>query len=142
MVDGIIFNGVPVSISKIILAFIVFASANICGRFIAGIAIRKNQYQGEIDTQVAIATMLSYLSFAIAILLALFTAGINLTGITVIAGALSLGIGLGLQDIVNNFVSGLILLIEKPISVGDRIIIGKTEGLVKNIRIRSTQLRT
>ena len=86
--------------------------------------------------------MLTYIGFALALICGLWTAGFDFTGLTVVAGALSVGIGLGLQGIVNNFVSGLILLIEKPIKPGDRITVDGIEGIVKKIRVRSTQLVT
>src|SRR5262249_16632122 len=75
-------------------------------------------------------------------LLALATLGLDLTRITVLLSALGLGIGFGLQQIMNNFVSGLILLFERPVQVGDSIQLGDLGGEVLRIGTRSSPLRT
>lgn len=90
----------------------------------------------------ALVTITGYLGGAIAILAGLAVAGVNFTNIALIAGALSVGIGFGLQNIFNNFVSGLILLFERPVKTDDWIVVGGTEGFVKRISIRSTQVQT
>jgi small-conductance mechanosensitive channel len=83
-----------------------------------------------------------YIVITIAVIAGLSVAGFNFQNIAIIAGALSVGIGFGLQNIVNNFISGLILLFERPIKTGDWIVVGNTEGYVKRIRIRSTEIQT
>jgi len=96
----------------------------------------------ERGTREAMITMTGYIGVLIAIVTSLAMAGIAISNLALIAGALSVGIGFGLQNIVNNFISGLILLFERPIKTGDWIVVGNTEGYVRRIRIRSTQLQT
>jgi len=90
----------------------------------------------------AVVTISGYVMFLLSILIGLSVAGFNFGNIAIVAGALSVGIGFGLQNIVNNFVSGLILLFERPIRKGDWVEVGTTAGYVQNIQIRSTLIRT
>jgi potassium efflux system protein len=90
----------------------------------------------------AISTMLHYSILLIGFFVALGALGIDLTKVTILAGAFSVGVGFGLQNIINNFVSGLILLFERPIKIGDVIEIGGTVGEVRRIGIRACVIRT
>ena len=94
------------------------------------------------STREALLTVTGYVCYVVAAIVGLSVAGVNFSGLAVIAGALSVGIGFGLQNIVNNFVSGLILLFERPIKRGDWIVAGSTEGYVKKISVRSTIIQT
>lgn len=94
------------------------------------------------STREALLTVTGYVCYVLAALVGLSVAGVSFSGLTVIAGALSVGIGFGLQNIVNNFVSGLILLFERPIKRGDWVVVGTTEGHVKKISVRSTIIQT
>ena len=90
----------------------------------------------------SVLSIIRYTGFIIAAIIALSTAGVALHNLAIIAGALSVGIGFGLQNIVNNFVSGLILLLERPIRVGDWIQVGTTQGYVQKMSIRYTLILT
>jgi small-conductance mechanosensitive channel len=96
----------------------------------------------EPSLQLSIVTIFGYLGAITAIALALAGLGVDLQKIALIAGALSVGIGFGLQSIVSNFVSGLILLTERPIRVGDAIVVKGEEGWVRRVRVRATEIET
>ena len=96
----------------------------------------------ERGTREALVTMTGYLITLVAVLIGLGIVGLDFSNLAIVAGALSVGIGFGLQNIVNNFVSGLILLFERPVKTGDWIVVGATEGYIKSIRIRSTRIQT
>jgi small-conductance mechanosensitive channel len=120
---------------------------------LAGIAVTRILYRWlshevlprtelEPSLQNSIATIAGYAGVIVAISVALARLGVNLENIALVAGALSIGIGFGLQAIVSNFVSGLILLTERPIRVGDWIVVKGEEGYVRKISVRSTEIET
>jgi len=90
----------------------------------------------------AISNVLHYAILFLGFLLAMATLGLDLTKLTIIGGAVGVGVGFGLQNVVNNFISGLIVLFERPIRVGDAVQIGDVSGQVRRIGIRSSTVRT
>jgi len=96
----------------------------------------------DIGVRQAVGSIFRYVIVAVGLMIILQTAGINLSALTVLAGALGIGVGFGLQNITNNFVSGLIILFERPIKVGDRIEVGNVTGDVVKISPRATTIVT
>ena len=142
LVHGFTIGSLHITPLRLILGLLVFAFLSLAVRLLRQHLLKKRMPQQEQENHEALAIILGYIGFGLSFLFAVLIAGINLTGFAVIAGALSVGIGFGLQNIVNNFVSGIILLIERPIKPGDRIIVGQTEGYVKQISVRSTRITT
>ena len=96
----------------------------------------------DLGARVAIGTIMRYILLLIGFVIILQTVGINLTTLNVLAGAVGIGVGFGLQNVASNFISGLIILFERPVKVGDRIEVGKADGKVISIGARSTVVRT
>ena len=132
-----------ISLARILLGIVLFIALLFATRLIQR-WLRERAAQSRLDPGIAnsIDTVVGYAGTALAALLAVSYAGLDITNLAIVAGALSVGIGFGLQSIVNNFVSGLILLIERPIKVGDRIVVGDQQGLVRRISVRATEIET
>lgn len=132
---------VPTQLASGVLALFIFLSLT---RYAKNHLLPHGLKHTRLDRGVkeAVTSLFGYAGIAIAVLVALSISGVQMENVALIAGALSVGIGFGLQNIVNNFISGLILLFERPIRRGDWIITGDTEGYVKSINIRSTQIQT
>ena len=96
----------------------------------------------ELGVRVAIGSILKYLILTIGFIVIIQTVGINLSSLTILLGALGVGIGFGLQNVTNNFVSGIIILFERPIKVGDRIDVAGVAGNVIKISMRATTIIT
>lgn len=141
---GFTVGGVTISPSNLVTAVVLFAIALgvtrafqswLQDRFLPATAI-------DSGLRNSIGTVVGYLGFIIAAALALAQLGFSVDKLAIVAGALSVGIGFGLQSIVNNFVSGLILLWERAVRVGDWVVVGADQGYVRRINIRSTEIET
>jgi potassium efflux system protein len=137
-------GGVTISLSTIVFALGFFVFGYLATRAIkAWLEGSYLPHTGlDIGLRNSIGTIFGYIGTITAAMVALAQLGFSVEKLTLVAGALSVGIGFGLQSIVNNFVSGLILLWERPIRVGDYIVVGEEQGTVKRINVRSTEIET
>jgi small-conductance mechanosensitive channel len=133
-----------VSIARLLLAGLLFLALVFATRLAQRWLDKGMLRSKRIDQGIAnsIHTAVGYAGFIVAVLAAISYGGLDITNFAIVAGALSVGIGFGLQSIINNFVSGLILLVERPIKVGDRIAVKGQEGFVRRISVRSTEIET
>lgn len=135
--------------SKLTIGLIITLSISFIVLFVVTEWIRRfmvhkvlKRYHIDVGTKQSIGTMVKYLLILAGIFSILQTNGIDLSAFGILAGALGVGIGFGLQNITNNFISGLIILFEQPIKVGDRIEVGDVTGDVIKISARSTMIVT
>ena len=123
----------------ILLSGVLLAEYSLRRHFVTRV-LRRTRLDASL--QFAVAKIGGYLFIVLGFYISLQVVGINLTSLAVVAGAIGVGIGFGLQNVINNFVSGLIILAERPIAIGDRIEIGGVAGQVRQIRLRSTTVVT
>jgi small-conductance mechanosensitive channel len=124
----------------IILVFLLFYLTAKVKKWVVYKVLAKSKI--DLGVRIAVGTILRYVVLVIGFIIVLQTIGLDLSAVTVLAGALGVGIGFGLQNITNNFVSGIIILFERPIKVGDRIEVGEVSGDVISISMRSTTIVT
>ena len=137
-------NQTPVSISSIFMFILVMLIFYFSSRFITKVILNNlfSRLKIEEGTSYTMRRVNHYVIMIIGAIVAFQFIGIDLSGLAVIFGLLSVGIGFGLQNVTSNFIAGLILLFERPIKIDDRITVGDTEGDVLEINIRSTTIRT
>lgn len=131
----------PLSILYIIVLIIglFYLSSKLRSILLARLLTRTRLDRGA---QQAIGTLIRYVVLFVGLLIIFQTVGIDLTTLNVLAGAVGIGVGFGLQNIANNFISGLIILIERPIKVGDRVEVNDVRGDIVSIGARSTTVRS
>ena len=129
-----------VLIYLLLFSFALFFLASRVSKFIAYRLLAGSRL--DIGVRIAIGSIVKYLALTIGFIVIIQSAGINLSSITILFGALGIGIGFGLQTVINNFVSGLIILFERPIKVGDRIEVSGVAGDVVDISMRATTIVT
>jgi small-conductance mechanosensitive channel len=141
---GFDIGNVRIRPSDVALAVVVFGLILAVTRWAQRMMDRRLMNDASIDIGVrtALRTGVGYVGIGSAIAAVIGLIGFDLTNFALIAGALSVGIGFGMQNLFNNFVSGVILLIERPIKVGDWVEVGDREGRVKRIDVRSTEIET
>ncbi len=127
-------------VSLIILTLLLFVVSGLLKQLL--VTRLLSQSTVDLGVRIAIGSIVRYVVISIGLIVIFQSVGIDLSTLTIVAGALGVGIGFGLQNITNNLVSGLILLIERPIKVGDRIEVGSVTGDVVNISLRSTTVVT
>jgi potassium-dependent mechanosensitive channel len=143
-INGVEVGGFNLSLVNIGVALGVFVllltAVRVFQRFLADRVLVQTRL--ELGVRDALATGVSYVGYILAALITFSVLGLDLSNIALIFGALSVGIGFGLQHVVSNFVSGLILLVQRPIKTGDWIVVGDQQGYVRRISVISTEIQT
>lgn len=137
-------NQTPVTLSSIVMFMFMMIVFFVFSRFLNRLLLKRilTGFNIEESKRYTMLRVNHYLVMVIGGVVSFQFVGIDLSGLAVIFGLLSVGIGFGLQNVTSNFVAGLILLFERPIRIGDRVTVGNTEGEVTEINIRSTTIRT
>jgi potassium-dependent mechanosensitive channel len=135
---------VQVTVGRILLAILVlYAAVLVSGltRTVVTADIERRQ-DGDRGLGESISRLVHYAIITLGVVVALAAMGVQLQNFAIVAGALGIGVGFGLQNVVNNFASGLILLFERPVRVGDTVVVGDVWGTIQKIGLRSTVMVT
>ena len=139
-----IVNQTPITLSSLVFFVIIMGIFWIVNALLRKFLNNRvlNRFKMPLSTQYTLTRIIQYVFLFVGIIIGFQVIGVNLSGLAVIFGFLSVGIGFGLQNLTSNFIAGLMLLFEQHIQVGDRITVGDTEGDVTEINIRSTTIRS
>lgn len=144
LLTGITIGGFTLSLADVIAAITVLATGlfltSLFRRWLTSQVLPNTRL--DIGARNSVAAGAGYVGVGLSLVVAIATLGVDFSNLAIVAGALSVGIGFGLQNVVQNFAAGLLLLIERPVKVGDWIIVGGNEGTVKHISVRSTEIET
>ena len=144
LVRGVQIGGVTISLGNIGMAIVAFVVCILLARLIRRVV--RDRVLPTVDAPMplrqSIDAGLNYVGVIVAILIGIGALGIDFTNLAIVLGALSVGIGLGLQNIANNVISGVFLLVERPIKAGDWVAVSGHEGFVRRINIRATEVET
>jgi len=144
LANGVSFGTIHITAGDLLVFAVVFATGFVVTRWTQRI-VQLSVFPAlelERGVEAALLTVFGYAGLLLTLIVAVMTAGLDLSSLAIVAGALSVGAGLGLQSVVANFVSGVILLIERPIREGDWVEVAGFQGIVEKISVRSTRLRT
>jgi len=142
--NGIEFGEVKLSAGDVFTFLIVFFAGFFLTRWLQRflkVSVMP-EFGMDAGAEAALLTFMGYIGITLAAVVAIATTGLDLSSLAFIAGALSVGLGFGLQSVVENFTSGILLLMERPIKVGDWIEVGEHSGIVRKIAVRSTHVET
>ncbi len=144
LMTGFQIGNISISLMGLLTGVLLFVIGYLLTRWFQNWLDNSVMARGRVDSGVrnSIRTVIGYVGLCLAALMGVSAAGFNMSNLALIAGGLSLGIGFGLQNIVQNFVSGLILLAERPFKVGDWVEAGTVSGIVKKISVRATEVET
>lgn len=144
LVRGVKVGGVTISLGNVGMAIVAFFVCMLLARLTRSVV--RDRVMPTVDAPMplrqSIDAGLNYAGVMIAILVGIGALGVDFTNLAIVLGALSVGIGLGLQNIANNVISGVILLVERPIKAGDWVTVSGHEGFVRRINIRATEIET
>jgi potassium-dependent mechanosensitive channel len=144
LLHGVQVGGVTISLGNIGWAIVAFGACMLLAKLVRSVVRDRVMptVEAPMPIRQSVDAGLNYAGVIIAILVGIGALGIDFTNLAIVLGALSVGIGLGLQNIANNVISGVILLVERPIKSGDWVTVGGHEGFVRRINIRATEIET